>query len=119
MFLVVRYRPIRKTPLAVPERTWVRVLGTLNEYQARLFVAEKALQLGRGGVSHLSRLTGMSRVTITRGHEGTARGPEASRGDQRTRARAGWRAEEGGARRSPAIPSAQKRSWKKQPRVIR
>jgi len=40
----------------------VRVLGTLNEYQARLFVAEKALQLGRGGISHLSQLTGMSRV---------------------------------------------------------
>jgi hypothetical protein len=45
----------------------MRVLGTLNEYQARLFVAEKALQLGRGGISHLSQLTGMSRVTITQG----------------------------------------------------
>ncbi|MBK5294496.1 MAG: ISAzo13 family transposase [Acidobacteriia bacterium] len=45
----------------------MRVLGTLNEYQSRLFVAEKALQLGRGGISHLSRLTGMSRVTITQG----------------------------------------------------
>jgi hypothetical protein len=45
----------------------MRVLGTLNEYQARLFVAGKALQLGRGGISHLSRLTGMSRVTITQG----------------------------------------------------
>jgi len=30
-------------------------------------VAEKALQLGRGGISYLSRLTGMSRVTITQG----------------------------------------------------
>ena len=46
MFLVVRYRPVRETPLALSERTWVRVLRTLNEYQARLFVAEKALQLG-------------------------------------------------------------------------
>jgi predicted transcriptional regulator len=45
----------------------MRVVGALNEYQARLFVAEKALQLGRGGISHLSQLTGMSRVTITRG----------------------------------------------------
>jgi hypothetical protein len=45
----------------------MRVLATLNEYQARLFVAEKALQMGRGGVSHLSQLTGMSRVTITQG----------------------------------------------------
>ena len=45
----------------------MRVLGTLNEYQARLFVAEKALQLGRGGISHLAQFTGMSRVTITQG----------------------------------------------------
>ena len=45
----------------------MKVLGTLNEYQARLFVAEKALEQGRGGITHLSRLTGMSRVTITEG----------------------------------------------------
>jgi hypothetical protein len=49
------------------EGPWIKVLGTLNEYQARLFVAEKALELGRGGISLLSRLTGMSRVTITQG----------------------------------------------------
>ena len=49
------------------EKTWLRILGTLNEYQARLFVAEKASQLGRGGISRLSQLTGMSRVTITQG----------------------------------------------------
>jgi hypothetical protein len=42
------------------------VLGTLNEYQARLFVADKALDQGRGGVSRLSELTGMSRTTITK-----------------------------------------------------
>jgi len=45
----------------------MKVLGTLNEYQARLFVAERALDLGRGGISRLARLTGMSRVTITQG----------------------------------------------------
>lgn len=39
----------------------------MNEYQARWVVAEKATQLGRGGISRLSRLTGMSRVTITQG----------------------------------------------------
>jgi len=54
------------TPAAA-EKTWLRILGTLNEYQARLFVAEKAQQLGRGGISRLSQLTGMSRVTITQG----------------------------------------------------
>ena len=52
---------------AFPEKTWMKVLGTLNEYQARLFVAEKALEQGRGGITQLSRLTGMSRVTITEG----------------------------------------------------
>jgi hypothetical protein len=49
------------------ERRWLRVLGTLNEYQARLFVTHRALELGRGGISQLSQLTGMSRSTITRG----------------------------------------------------
>src|SRR5271170_6377534 len=49
------------------ERRWLKVLGTLNESQARLFVAEKALSLGRGGVSRLSRLTQMSRPTIMKG----------------------------------------------------
>ena len=57
----------------------MRVLGTLNEYQSRLFVAEKALQLGRGGISYLSRLTGMSRVTITQGL-GELRGRRKLRG---------------------------------------
>ena len=53
----------RRTP---QERRWLRVLSTLNEAQARLFVADKALDLGRGGVTQLSRLTGMSRTTITK-----------------------------------------------------
>jgi hypothetical protein len=61
------YRRNRAATPTLAERVWMRVLGTLNEYQARLFVAEKALQLGRGGISRLSRLTGMSRVTITQG----------------------------------------------------
>ena len=61
----------------------MKVLGTLNEYQARLFVAERALDLGRGGVTGLARLTGMSRVTITQGIEdlsGTVRLRSASSG---------------------------------------
>jgi hypothetical protein len=48
------------------ESRWLRVLGTLNEIQARLFVADKALDQGRGGISRLSELTGMSRTTITK-----------------------------------------------------
>jgi hypothetical protein len=49
------------------ERCWLRVLSTLNERQARLFVAQRALELGRSGISQVSRLTGMSRPAIYRG----------------------------------------------------
>src|SRR3990172_5569427 len=52
---------------SVAERRWLRVLSTLNEAQARLYVAEKAIELGRGGISRLSDLTGMSRPTIYKG----------------------------------------------------
>ena len=38
----------------------------MNEFQARLFAADKALDLGRGGISRLSALTGLSRMTITK-----------------------------------------------------
>ena len=53
----------RPTP---DERRWLKVLSTLNEAQARWYVADKALDLGRGGTSHVSQVTGMSRTTITR-----------------------------------------------------
>ncbi len=56
-----------KKSLPETERAWLKVLGTMNEAQARLCVAQKALELGRGGISHLSALTGMSRPTITKG----------------------------------------------------
>ena len=49
------------------ERHWLRVLGTLNEYQARVYVAQKVLELGRGGISRAAQLTGMSRPTIAKG----------------------------------------------------
>ena len=41
----------------------------MNEFQARLFAADKALDLGRGGMSRLSALTGLSRTTITKAVE--------------------------------------------------
>jgi hypothetical protein len=65
-------------------------MNTLNEYQARLFVAEKALELGRGGTSRLSKLTGMSRVTITSG-VAELRGGKRLRGAGRVRAPGGGR----------------------------
>lgn len=48
------------------EKRWLKVFGTLNEFQARLFLADKALDLGRGGISRISQLTGVSRTTITK-----------------------------------------------------
>ena len=48
-------------------KVWLKVLSTLNERQARLFVAERALTLGRGGISQMSQLTGISRPTIMKG----------------------------------------------------
>jgi hypothetical protein len=56
-----------KAKLPEAERHWLRVLGTLNEGQARVFVAQKALEQGRGAVSRLARLTSMSRPTILKG----------------------------------------------------
>ena len=57
----------RKPQRLSADSPWLRVFGTLNELQARLFVAQKALELGRGGVIRMSRLTGMSRPTIMKG----------------------------------------------------
>src|SRR5947209_8251153 len=57
---------IRSASRTVNESRWLKVFGTLNEYQARLFVADKALDQGGGGISRLSELTGMSRTTITK-----------------------------------------------------
>jgi hypothetical protein len=73
----------RKTDPSQSAR-WLKVLGTLNEFQARLFVADKALELGRGGVSRLAQLTGLSRPTISKGVTELAGGtplpsPEAGR----------------------------------------
>ncbi len=47
-------------------RRWLKVFRTLNEFQARLFAADKALDLGRGGISRMAELTGLSRTTITK-----------------------------------------------------
>ena len=58
---------LRDGAISPAEKRWLRVLGTLNEYQARLYVAEKALALGRGGLTRLAGLTGMSRPTIAKG----------------------------------------------------
>lgn len=70
-----------KARLPETERYWLRVLGTLNEAQARVFVAHKALEEGRGAVSRLSRLTGMSRPTILKGMAELESGQVAAQGE--------------------------------------
>ena len=40
---------------------------TLDERSLRLFAATEAAALGHGGVSRVSRITGIARTTITRG----------------------------------------------------
>ena len=51
-----------------------RLAPTLDERSLRLFAATEAAALGRGGVSRVSRLTGMARSTITRGERELAEG---------------------------------------------
>ena len=45
----------------------LKVLGALNEAQARWYVAREALARGRGGLKAMHELTGMSRPTILKG----------------------------------------------------
>ena len=43
------------------------LLPHLNERQRRIYLATEAESLGYGGISEISRLSGVSRVTITQG----------------------------------------------------
>jgi hypothetical protein len=82
-------RSKRPTP---EESRWLKVLSTLNEYQARLYVADRALDQGRGGISRLSELTGMSRTTITKAAaELNRRGKLTAAGEGRIREAGGGR----------------------------
>src|SRR5216684_6606397 len=62
-------RSTRGGSITAVERRWLKVFGTLNEFQARLFAADKALDLERGGISRLAGLTGLSRTTVTKAVE--------------------------------------------------
>src|SRR6266542_1446155 len=74
------------------ERRWLKVFRTLNEFQAWLLAADKALDLGRGGISRLSALTGLSRTTITKAVEELESGGKlGSVGEGRVRRAGGGR----------------------------
>ena len=47
--------------------TWRKILPTLDERQRRWCAAQKALELGHGGISRVHRLTKLSRPTILKG----------------------------------------------------
>jgi len=46
---------------------WLKLFEAQSENQKRLFAGEKALELGYGGIVEISRVTGLSRTTITKG----------------------------------------------------
>jgi transposase len=46
---------------------WLKIFNVLNESQKRWFAAQKASEIGYGGIQHVSARTGLSRTTITRG----------------------------------------------------
>jgi transposase len=48
-------------------KEWFRVFGSLSEPQKRWFAAIKSIELGYGGISKVSRATGLSRTTIIQG----------------------------------------------------
>lgn len=49
------------------EELWLKVLATLDEARARGYVAQKAIEWGRGGIQKAQALTGRSRPTIIKG----------------------------------------------------
>jgi transposase len=51
------------------EERILRMKSLLNERQWRLYLANEAMSAGYGGVSKVSRITGVSRTTITKGIE--------------------------------------------------
>jgi transposase len=66
------------------------MLPLLNERQKRLFLANEAGSIGYGGVSRLSRVSGVSRITITNGIKELAAG-EKLENTQRIRKSGGGR----------------------------
>ncbi len=80
----------------------------MNEFQARRFAADKALDLGRGGISRLAALTGLSRTTITKAVEELGSGGKlVSPGEGRVRRVGGGRKRVEGV--DPGVPELLKK----------
>src|SRR3990172_3918022 len=59
---------------------FARLAPTLDERALRLFAAAEADALGYGGVSRVSRLTGLARATVLRGQHQLAHPPPGPSG---------------------------------------
>jgi hypothetical protein len=57
------------------KQRFVKLWPHLNERLRRMFAASEALQIGYGGVSRVSRVCGLSRVTISKGIQDLAKKP--------------------------------------------
>jgi hypothetical protein len=67
----------------------LRMLNTLNEAQARWFIAREALARGRGGLKAMHELTGLSRPTILKGIRELEEGTRLQAGERVRAAGAG------------------------------
>ena len=63
----------------IEEKIILKVLSTLNEAQARLYIAKEAISLGRGGLKKMHELTGVSRPTILKGMKELKSGRDLSK----------------------------------------
>src|SRR5258706_12709080 len=75
------------------KQRYVRIAGDLTERTRRLFAANEALSLGWGGISVVSRATGLSRPVISDGIQELQGGMQAEAGRERR---------QGGGRKSNA-----------------
>jgi len=71
------------------KQRYVRIAGDLTERTRRLFAANEALSLGWGGISAVSRATGLSRQVISDGMQELQEGTQAEEG--RVRRKGGGR----------------------------
>ena len=71
------------------KQRYVRIAGDLTERTRRLFAANEALSLGWGGISAVSRATGLSRQVISDGMQELQGGTQAEEG--RVRRKGGGR----------------------------
>jgi len=63
----------------------------LNERQKRLYLANEAKAIGRGGISQVSKVSGVSRVTITEGMKEITREGYTPQAETRSRKKGGGR----------------------------